>query len=365
MRYFIIAGERSGDLHGASLVRQIKVQDTEAQVQAYGGDLMLLAGAELVSHYRDMSFMGFWEVIKNLNKVRNKLQNCKRHITAFRPDVVILIDFPGFNLRMARFAKLSGIKVVYYISPKIWAWKKSRIKQIKAYVDKMFAIFPFEVDFYDSLGYPVHYVGNPLVESIASWSGEKIPSKKPTIGFLPGSREQEVRASIPIIRALAQFYKDYHLIIAGVDNVDPEFYEELKGLQNVSIFFDRTYSILHSVDVAVVTSGTATLEAALLKVPQVVCYKTSFATYWIARLFLKIRFISLVNLIAGQEVVKELIQGEYNLQNLKNEIDILFRDNERRQEIKESYDRVENLLGSGSSSMEVALEIKRLLSGSS
>ena len=363
MKYFIIAGERSGDLHASSLIKQLLSQSPESEVYAWGGDMMQQAGAKLLQHYESISFMGLWEVMVNLRTISSKMKLCKKQIAKLVPDMVILVDFPGFNLRIAKFSKSIGLTTCYYISPKIWAWKKGRIKQIKKYVDQMLVILPFEKKFYANLGYDVTYVGNPLVERIEQYPFDeefiKNSGGRPNIAFLPGSRKQELLRSISVITYLAQRKPDYHFLVAGVDNLPTELYQPLEGLGNVSVHFNKTYDVLKRADAAVVTSGTATLEAALIGTKQVVVYKTSGFTYFFGRLLVKIKFISLVNLIAGRAVVKELIQDQYNVNNVLKELEDLLGNTDRIEAISNDYREIRTLIGDLKTSEIAASEIVR------
>lgn len=368
MKYFLIAGERSGDLHGGNLVKQIIKDDPGADVLGYGGDYMKDAGMRLLMHYKDISFMGFLEVLQNLGVIRRAMKRCKEQIKVEMPDVLILIDYPGFNLRMARYAHEIGLKTAYYISPKIWAWKKGRIKLIKAYVDRMFVIFPFEVPFYQKLQYPVTFVGNPLVEYIDhySFSGIDIDTSpfRHIVAFLPGSRSQEIRNSIQIIVELAALRHKDLFLIAAVDNVDSTLYDSLAGLGNVMVRYNETYEILKIADVSITTSGTATLETALIGTPQMVCYRTSPISYYIARAVVSIRFISLVNLIADAEVVKEFIQQNYTLEIIDEELNRILRDETYREKIMLNYARVRELLSGESASVNTSRELQHWLRSS-
>jgi lipid-A-disaccharide synthase len=364
MKYFLIAGERSGDIYGGNLIKALLRLDDENEISCYGGNSMQEAGGILLDHYKDSAFMGFYEVLANIRTINRRLKKCKRDISEFRPDVLILIDYPGFNLRMAKFAHQIGIKTAYYISPKIWAWKKGRIKQIKTYIDEMYVIFPFEVAFYQSLDYPVTFVGNPLVEHINNYKIKQSKEQKGKysnrIAFLPGSRKQEVLASIEMIKLLAAARPDELIWVAGVDNLPIDLYSSLDVYRNVKVEIGRTYEILNASDAAIVTSGTATLEAALWKVPQVVCYRTNPISYAIAKAVVKIRYISLVNLIADREVVKELIQNNYNLRNVTTELDKLLNQDGYRNKILLEYDHIRKELGNKSTSELTAKRITQL-----
>lgn len=366
MKYFFIAGERSGDLHGGNLIKAIKEENPDIEITGYGGDYMSEAGMSLISHYREISFMGFLEVVSNLRTIKRKIDQCKKDLLDQNPEVLILIDFPGFNLRMAEFAHKNGIKVAYYISPKIWAWKKSRIKKIRKYVDKMFVIFPFEVQFFRDLDYPVEFVGNPLVEFIKEYVPDKVDIPRDEfqhiISFLPGSRLQEVSASIKTITNLAQRNPEWLILVAGVDNIPIDIYHPLKDQKNVRVFIGKTYEILNFADASVTTSGTATLETALWNVPQLVCYKTSTISYHIAKAVVKIKYISLVNLIADDQVVQELIQNDYTTEKVESELKRLLENKEYRKQMLKNYQKIRKLLTDESSSKKVALSLQGWLS---
>ncbi len=367
MKYFIIAGERSGDMHAARLISELKKLDASADILAWGGNYMQDAGAQLLQHYRDISFMGLWEVIRNLGVIRRKLNLCKSHISNHQPDVLILVDFPGFNLRMAAFGKSLGIRTCYYISPKIWAWKKGRIKKIRRFVDQMLVILPFETTFYSELDYPVKYVGNPLVESIDSYSydftglEEHKASKKKKVAVLPGSRAQEVEKAISVINQLATRRPEIQFLIAGVDNLPDEAYQGIESLENVSIHYNKTYELLKIANAAIVTSGTATLEAAIIGTFQVVVYKTSWITYAIGKRLVNIEFISLVNLIAGRRVVEELIQADYNSDTILHHIDLLLNDKTEMARMENGYNEIKEKLGQKKAAKYAASEIIKML----
>ncbi len=346
MKYYLIAGEASGDLHGSNLIRALRQEDPAAVCRCWGGDLMQSAGAELVKHYRDLAFMGFVEVIRNLPVILRNLAFCKDDIAAFRPDVLILIDYPGFNLRMARWARGQGYRVVYYISPQVWAWKEGRVKAIKRDVDQMLVILPFEQDFYQRWQFPVEYVGHPLMEVISSYQAPPplFPGEKLVV-LLPGSRRQEIAAKLPVMLAVARFFPDYRFVIAGAPGLDPSFYAPfLREYPQVSLLFQQTYALLSEARAALVTSGTATLETALFGVPEVVCYRGNRFSYWIARRLIKIRFISLVNLIMDREVVKELIQDDLTVDNLCHELRLLLQNHDRRTRLEADYAALRALL---------------------
>lgn len=365
MKYFLIAGERSGDVYGANLIVALLKKDPAAQIVCYGGDEMKAAGGELLSHYKESAFMGFYEVFTNLRVIKKKLNTCKKELLAFHPDAVIFIDYPGFNLRMAAFAKRQGLRTIYYISPKIWAWNKGRIKEIRSFVDKLLVIFPFEVPFYKSLNYPVEYVGNPLIEHIDSYeldtSFKRSENHRWNIAFLPGSRKQEVEHSIEMISKLAYQRKDLFLWIAGVDNLPIDLYDSIIGLSNVRLVVGKTYEILNLCDAAIVTSGTATLETALWNIPQVVCYKAHPISYLIAKYLVQIKFISLVNLIVDKEIVKELIQKDYTSENVLREVDLLLTDEKTRRKQLTDYQELNILLGQKKASEIVVEKVYNLV----
>lgn len=356
MKYYIIAGEASGDLHGSNLIKQLKQLDPLASIRCWGGDLMQQAGGDLVRHYRDLAFMGFIEVIKNLRTIFRNLHFCKKDILAFQPDAIILIDYPGFNLRIAEWAKQKGIKVIYYISPQVWAWKESRVHAIKRTVDKMLVILPFEKDFYARWNMPVEYVGHPLIEVVenAQDGVHQHPynfsplNQHNIIALLPGSREQEVAKKLPMMLEASKAFPDHHFIVAKAPSLDDDFYAPfLQGYPNVRALRNKTYELLMQAKAALVTSGTATLETALFGVPQVVCYKGSAISYHIARRLIKVRFISLVNLIMDREVVKELIQAQLTPANIEAELKKLLADPERQRQLHSDYTELRNLLRKG------------------
>lgn len=359
MKYYIISGERSGDLHGSNLVKALKNEDTGAEIRGWGGSLMQVAGADIVVNYASLAFMGFWEVAKNLGTIRKYLKFCKQDILAYKPDVLILIDYAGFNLRIAKFAKKNNIRVFYYISPKVWAWKQSRALKIKASVDKMFVILPFEKSFYDKYDYKVDYVGNPLLDSVREFqANERFLSEnhlggKPIIAILPGSRRQEIENILATMLGIASQFPDHQFIIAGVDNLPREFYGSVVGKENIEIIFNQTYDLLANAQAALVTSGTATLETALFEVPQVVCYKTSKISYLIAKALIKVKYISLVNLVAEKEVVKELIQDDLNPVKLAEELRKILAGAGRAQQL-EAYKKIKRALGNKKTSENLA-----------
>jgi lipid-A-disaccharide synthase len=352
MKYYIIAGEASGDLHGSNLIREIKKRDPRAEIRCWGGEKMEEAGAVLVKHYRDLAFMGFVEVIKNIRTIFNNLSFCKKDIAAFQPDTLILIDYPGFNLRIAAWAKQQAIKVHYYISPQIWAWKENRVHAIKKNVDRMLVILPFEKAFYQKWDYAVDYVGHPLVEVIDRFkaSGKKLENKKDKkiIALLPGSRKQEILVKLPIMLKVASHFPEYEFIVAKAPGLPDEFYDGLlSAYKNVGYVSNQTYELLESAEAAIVTSGTATLETALFGTPEVICYKGSKISYEIAKRLVKIKYICLVNLIMDKEVVKELIQDDLTEKNLVEELNKILFDAARKKQLAEDYTTLKNLLKAG------------------
>jgi lipid-A-disaccharide synthase len=357
MKYYIIAGEASGDLHGSNLIKEIKKNDREALFQCWGGPMMENQGAILVKNYKELAFMGFWEVFIHLRTIFKNLRFCKNDILKFKPDVVILIDYPGFNLRIAKFVKKAGFPVVYYISPQLWAWKESRIKTIKKYVDKMLVILPFEELFFQKHNYKANFVGHPLLDAIKpkyTDNSHSAPTfKKPVIALLPGSRKQEISKMLPIMLSIQDQFNEYDFVIAGATSISSGFYAEIIGQKNVSIIWGQTYELLEQSVAAIVTSGTATLETALHKVPQIVCYKSTYFSYAIAKKLIKVPYISLVNLILEKPVVKELIQHELNYNNLTNELIRILKP-EIRSKIIDDYNYLEKKLGGPGASERAA-----------
>jgi lipid-A-disaccharide synthase len=352
MKYYLIAGERSGDLHGSNLIKAIKQQDPTAEFRAWGGDMMQAAGAEIVMHYGQMAFMGFVEVLMNLFTILGFISKCKKDILAYQPDVVILIDYAGFNMRIAQFAKQNKIRTFYYISPKVWAWNQNRALKIKRFVDKMFVIFPFEQSFFKKFDYDVDYVGNPLFDAISDFNpnsnflkDNNINTTKPIIALLPGSRKQEVEEMLKLMLSVKNHFFDYQFVIAGVSNLPKELYQKMIDSTDVYVVFDSAYHLLSVASAALVTSGTATLETALFRVPQVVCYKAGTISYQIAKWLIRVPYISLVNLIADKEVVKELIQNELTTQNLIDELGKIIIDGDKRNTILDSYTQIINIMG--------------------
>ena len=330
MKYYLIAGERSGDLHASNLMKALKQQDPTAEFRYFGGDYMQAVGGELVVHYKELAFMGFWEVIVNLRTVARYIKQCKKDIDAWKPDALILVDYGGFNLKIAEHAKKVGHKVIYYISPKVWAWNQKRAYKIKARVDKMLFILPFEVDFYKKFNWEVEYVGSPVMDAVKGhtanpnfYQDNNLDPTKEIIAILPGSRKQEVSRILPVLAKVAKQFTNYQVIVAGVGNLPNELYESITGLNHVSLVFDQTYDVLAHSKVAIVCSGTATLETALFTIPQVVVYKTSVFSYQIGKAVIKVPYIGLANLIVGEEVVKELVQGACTVEAISSQVEYL------------------------------------------
>lgn len=374
MKYYIIAGEASGDLHGSNLIKEIKKQDSAAVIRCWGGDKMQAAGGELVKHYRDLAFMGFAEVLMNLGTILRNLRFCKEDILQFRPDALILVDYPGFNLRIAKWAKQQPLfanktsKIIYYISPQVWAWKEGRVKMMKECIDKMLVILPFEKQYYkNKWDWEVEYVGHPLVEEIENHkaqSAENKLSEKPIVALLPGSRKQEIKIKLPVMLEVSKSFPDYQFVVAKAPGVEESFYDEmLKPFSNVSYVAGKTYELLRTAKAALVTSGTATLETALFGVPEAVCYKGSWLSYQVGKRVVKVKYISLVNLIMDKLVVKEFIQDDMNAQNLSKELNELLHNSERLDQLKKDYASLKEILSEkGNASAKAAASIVQLLS---
>ncbi|MCC5920559.1 MAG: lipid-A-disaccharide synthase [Cyclobacteriaceae bacterium] len=367
MKLYLIAGEKSGDLHGGNLIAALKKENPNIEIRFWGGDRMKeAAGTEPVVHIKELAVMGFWEVVKQLFKFRKLLKQCEEDIKKYQSDGVIFIDYGGFNMRMAKFVHGLGIPTFYYISPKLWAWNSGRAKKVKKYIDHMLVILPFEEDFYAQFDYPVTYVGNPLQDAVTQFrlSGTElnIQSKKPIIAILPGSRKQEVQALTPLIPALKNKFPDFDFYVAGVREVDASLYEPISAA-GIHVLYDQTYELLEAAEAAVVTSGTATLETAILDCPQVVVYKTGQISYRIAKLLIEVEYISLVNLIAQEEVVKEVIQSPFDANTIAEEIVKILPQGEKHEHVLRGYQKVRQVLGQHQPSQEAALEIlKRLTS---
>lgn len=368
-KIYIIAGEASGDLHASNLMKEILKQESSVDFRFWGGDRMMnLQPKGLVKHIKDLAFMGFIEVVMNLKTILGNIKYCKKDILDYKPDALVLVDYPGFNLRIAEWAKSEGIPIHYYISPQVWAWKQSRVKKIKACVDHMYVILPFEKPFYDKFGYQVEYVGHPLLDEIQHFDSENRASdfrlengldERPIVAVLPGSRKQEVSKKLPIMLEAANALNDVQIVIAGAPSLAPDFYANF--MNNEQIVFGKTYDLLSNSRAAIVTSGTATLETALFKVPEVVCYKGSNVSYQIAKRLIKVDYISLVNLIMDREVVKELIQDECTAENIIREIEPLINETEKRAQMMTAYDELEKQLGGGGASAKVAQSLLKTI----
>ena len=374
MKYYLIVGEASGDLHASCLMHSLKEKDHDAEFRFFGGDLMAAEGGTIVRHYRELAYMGFIPVLLHLPTILKNMKMCKRDIVEWRPDVVILVDYPGFNLKIAKFLKQkTSIPVFYYISPKIWAWKEYRIKNIKRDVDQLFSILPFEVPFFEvKHHYPIHYVGNPTADEVrrfkASYDGRSPTFSKPVIAILAGSRLHEIKDNLPVmLRATDHLADRFQLVVAGAPSVPHDYYLQFFGNRKVEIVYDQTYPLLKNAHAALVTSGTATLETALFDVPQVVCYATPLPRLIsvLRHILLKVKYVSLVNLIADREVVKELVAADYSEENVRREIDAIIADGPQRNAMKEGYAEVWRRLGKESAPDNAARQIVKLLESSS
>lgn len=375
MKYYIIAGEASGDLHASNLVKNLKRLDTSAQFRGWGGDMMQQEGVELVKHYRNLAFMGFAEVIQHLPEILKNISFCKTDLLAYKPDVLILIDYPGFNLRIAKFAKKAGLKIVYYISPQVWAWKSSRVHLIKEVVDKMLVIFPFEKNFYKKYNYDVEFVGHPLLDAITNSRYSSLPDfrkennlpDKPIIALLPGSRHQEIENMLPVMSETALRFPQWQFIIAGAPSAHTEWYQHYLHHPNINIVYGKTYELLSHAAAALVTSGTATMEAALWNIPEVICYRakglTGTISYYLAKRLIgkKLKYIGIVNLVMGKEVVRELIQHDLTEENLSEELKKLMEDLSYREKILEDYRTMYEQLGGAGASARAAKSILEFL----
>ena len=368
MKYYIIAGEASGDLHGSNLMKALLKEDKAAEIRFWGGDLMQTVGGKLVMHYKERQFMGFAEVILNLKKISGHIKFCKADINKYQPDVIIFIDNSGFNLRIAKWAKEQNFRTHYYISPQVWASRAGRVEKIKRDIDAMYCILPFEEEFYKSYNYKVNFVGHPLIDAIADRTQideNKIREThqlgvKPIIALLPGSRKQEITKMLDVMLSLVDDFKDYEFVIAGAPSQDFEFYQSFIKQANVSFISNKTYDLLSIAHAALVTSGTATLETALFKVPQVVCYKANWISYQIAKRIITLKFISLVNLIMDREVVTELIQGDLNKKRLKQELEAILSNNKREELFLDYYELEQKLGGKGASENAARLIYKAI-----
>jgi lipid-A-disaccharide synthase len=374
MKYYLIAGEASGDLHGSNLMIEIKKKDPVAEFRFFGGDLMQNAGGDLVKHYREMAFMGIVNVLLNLKTISRNLDFCKKDMLQFKPDVLILIDYPGFNLRIAEFAKKHHIKVFYYILPKVWAWKEYRVKKIRAFVDEMFTILPFETDFYRKHGMDVHYVGNPLLDSVESFRKKALSKnefleknnlgERPIVALMAGSRVQEIKKTLPLMVKISEFYPDFQFVVAGVNAIDEKLYHRFLEHSEIRIIYNQTYDLLNNAHTALVASGTAALETALFNVPQTVIYKVEggFVVDFIMRNFVfDMAGVSLPNIIMNREIVREYIQVKMTLKNVKNEMDKLLFDEKYRDKILNDYSRLEKLMGEPGCSKRAAKKMTEIL----
>ncbi len=372
MKYYLIAGEASGDLHASNLMKALKAQDNDADFRFYGGDKMASVGGTLVKHYKHLAYMGFIPVLLHLPTILSNMRRCKQDIVAWQPDVLILIDYPGFNLDIAKYVKAhTSIPVYYYISPKIWAWKEHRIKNIKRDVDQLFSILPFEVDFFRKHNYPIHYVGNPCVDAVEDYlkstaatanscAHNNTESTRPTIALLAGSRKQEIKDNLAKMIRAASTFKDYRLVIAGAPSIEEDYYRKyIPAGSNVTIVFGKTYDVLHNSAAALVTSGTATLETAILGIPQVVCYYIACGRFvsFLRRLFLKVPYISLVNLIADKEVVEELVAERMTEENIRKYLAEILPGGDRRPIMLKEYEEMNRILGGSGASQRAAKKI--------
>lgn len=371
LKIYTIAGEASGDLHGANLMKSLLEENPNIDFRFWGGDLMQEVAGKPVKHIKELAFMGFVEVLMNLKTILTNIKFCKKDILKFKPDALVLIDYPGFNLRIAEWAKAQNIKVYYYISPQVWAWKQSRVHKIKRFVDEMFVILPFEKDFYRKFDFDVEYVGHPLLDAIEQYKEKEFSPRefrekwnlgeKPVIALLPGSRKQEVNVKLPIMLNALKGMDQYEFIIAAAPSLDESFYAPLIFGSNIRIIHDATYDILGISEAALVTSGTATLETALLNIPEVVCYKGSPISYVIAKNLIKIKYISLVNLIMDREVVVELIQNECNEKRISEELNLIIVGGSKRKAVLESYEDLREILGGGGASKKVARSLLKTI----
>jgi lipid-A-disaccharide synthase len=374
MKYYLIAGEASGDLHGSNLMRELKIADHEAQFRYFGGDLMQNEGGTLVKHYREMAFMGIVNVVLNLRTIGRNMKLCQKDLLKFQPDVVILIDYPGFNLRLAGFAKRHGFRVFYYISPKVWAWKEYRVKKIKAFVDELFTILPFETEYFKKHGIEVNYVGNPLMDSVAAFrkkalSKEEFTDKnnldeRPIVALLSGSRKQEIKNTLPIMRKAAACYPEFQFVVAGVSTVDQKTYDKILRDFPIPVVYNQTYDLLNNAHSALVASGTATLETALFGVPQTVLYRVEggrVVQFIMKNFFLKVKWASLPNLILNKEALKEFIQVDLTFKNVRDELHRLLYEQEYRNKITTDYNRLKKVVGEPGTSKRAAQKMVAIL----
>lgn len=368
-KLYIISGEASGDLHGANVMKELYAQQPDIDIRFWGGDKMQAVGGVMAKHIRELAFMGFVEVLRNIRTIFKNIRFCKEDIERYQPDALLLIDYPGFNMRIAKWAKKKGIKVYFYISPTVWAWKENRVKAIRRDVFKLFCIFPFEVDFYKKHDYEIEYVGHPLFDEIEQYQAreeqplilKKNPENKPIIAIVPGSRKQELKTKLPVMLPLVERYPDYHFVIAGAPNLDLELYESIVQDANVEIVFNQMYPLLKQAKAAVVTSGTATLETALFEVPQVVCYIGNAISYQIAVRLVHVKYISIVNLILDKPAVLELIQNDCKTDKIDAELKSLLLDENRRKQVLDDYQTLKNSLGKGGASKKVAQSLLKTI----
>jgi lipid-A-disaccharide synthase len=374
MKYYLIAGEASGDLHGSNLMRELKLADPEAQFRYFGGDLMQARGGTLVKHYREMAFMGIVNVVLNLKTIGRNMRFCQKDILEFQPDAVILIDYPGFNLRMAEFAKKHNFRVFYYISPKVWAWKEYRVKRIKAFVDELFTILPFETEYFKKHGIDVNYVGNPLMDSVASFRKKAFSKEefldinnlddRPIVALLSGSRKQEVKNTLPIMKKAAACYPEFQFVVAGVSTVDKKIYDKILRGFPIPVIYNQTYNLLNNAHTALVASGTATLETALFGVPQTVLYRVEggrLVQFIMKNFFLKVKWASLPNLILNKEALKEFIQVDLTYKNVRDELHRLLYEQDYRDKITADYNRLMEILGEPGTSKRAAKKMVETL----
>lgn len=368
MKYYLIAGEASGDLHASNLIKELKLQDTKAEFRYLGGDLMQKQGGKLVRHFKETAYMGFLDVIVHLPAILKNINFIKEDIKKYNPDVLILVDYPGFNLRIAEFAHNLDLKVYYYISPKIWAWKQSRVHKIKKFIDKLFIIFPFEKDFYKQFNYEVEYVGNPIMDAIEIKDANFTVFKekynledKKIIALLPGSRKSEIKHNFPTMLKVASNFTDYQFIVAATPSLEKEVFEKYSHQYKIKLIYDDTYNLLRHSEAAIVTSGTATLETAILNIPELVCYKGDAFSYQIAKRLIKIKYISLVNLVMDKEVIKELIQYDMTAEKISNELEQILNNNVYKNTMLKNFDEMRNKLGGkGASKRTAEIIIKSL-----
>jgi lipid-A-disaccharide synthase len=367
-KLYIVAGEASGDLHGSNVMKELYRSEPDMDIRFWGGDKMQAVGGTMAKHIRELAFMGFVEVLMNIRTILRNIRFCKEDIEAFQPDAILLIDYPGFNLRIAKWAKEKGIKVYFYISPTVWAWKEKRVEDIRRDVYRLFVILPFEKPFYAKHNYDVEYVGHPLLDAIEQYNAQPIEplaikagDDRPIISMLPGSRVQELKTKMPIMLTLVDAFPDYRFVIAGAPNMSQEIYRQLIGDKDVEVVFGQTYALLQQSEAAVVTSGTATLEAGLFEIPQVVCYIGNPISYQIAKRLVNVKYISLINLILDREVVTELIQNDCTPERLKKELGLIVKGGAKRESIVQGYAEIKNMLGLGGASEKVAQSLLKTI----